>query len=318
MIISASRRTDIPALYSDWLLNRLREGSVLVPHPRNVGRYSHVLLNPEVVDCIVFWTKNHGPMLNKLDIIEKMGYPFYFQYTLTPYDGQIERNLPPKPELVDIFKRLSQRLGSNRVVWRYDPVITSSSLDVQYHLDSFEKMASMLEGSTHRCIFSFVDLYPRVRPSLMPITDQELSESDMHLIAEGFSRIARKHQMSLSTCSEPIDLSLYGITHASCIDKKLIEEIIGCPIKVKKDAGQRPGCGCVESIDIGSYGCCSHSCIYCYGGFGLKTAQKNIAQHDPASPLLIGQPDEAAIIITSPVTEIRDFERVPESIDTSY
>ncbi len=308
MIISASRRTDIPAFYSDWLLNRLRDGSVLVPHPRIIGRYSHVHLNPEVVDCIVFWTKNPGPMLNKLDIIGRMGYPFYFQYTLTPYDGQIERNLPPKPELVDVFKRLSQKLGPNRVVWRYDPVITSNSLDIQYHLDSFEKMASMLEGCTNHCIFSFVDLYQRVRPRLMPITDQEVSEADMHLIAEGFSKIARDHQMRLSTCSESIDLSLYGITHASCIDKKLIEEIIGSPIKVKKDAGQRPGCGCVESIDIGTYGSCSNECVYCYGFSGSKTAQKNIACHDPASPLLIGQPDKAAIISEREVKSLKDMQ----------
>lgn len=309
MIISASRRTDIPAFYSDWLLKRLGEGFVLVPHPRNPGRYSRVPLNPEVVDCIVFWTKNPGPMLDKLDTIEKMGYPFYFQFTLTPYDRQIERGLPPKAELVDIFKGLGNKLGPHRVVWRYDPVIVNDALNITYHLKAFVKMASMLEGHTDHCIISFVDLYAKVRPSLKNIGVQEVSESDIYLIAEAFAKIAAEHKMCLSTCTEPVDLSRYGITHASCIDKGLIEKIIGCPIKAKKDTGQRPGCGCVESIDIGAYGTCFHGCMYCYGASASKSLQKDQAQHDPDAPLLTGQPDKAAIVTERQVKSIKDAQR---------
>ncbi len=307
MIVSASRRTDIPAFYSEWFMNRLNAGYALVQHPRNACRYSQVSLNPEVVDCIVFWTKNPGPMLDKLLSIEKLGYPFYFQYTLTPYDSAIERNLPSKRSLVEAFKRLSESIGPNRVVWRYDPVIINDTMDVAYHLNCFERMAAMLGGYTDRCTFSFIDLYTSVRPSLSHVTDQEVSESDMHLIAEGFSQIANGYQMRLSTCCEPVDLSPYGITHASCIDRELIEQIIGYPLKVKKDANQRPGCGCVESIDIGAYGCCSHGCLYCYGASGSKTIRKG-ATHDPTSPLLLGQPDKTAIVTVREVKSLKDTQ----------
>ena len=156
MIISASRRTDIPAFYSEWLLNRLKEGYALVANPRNALRFSRVSLNPQTVDCLVFWTKNPAPMLPKLDEITAMGYPFYFQFTLTPYGQDIEQNLPDKKTLLQTFQALSRLLGAKRVIWRYDPVILTAQMNIEYHLQCFETFASALEGYTHRCIFSFL------------------------------------------------------------------------------------------------------------------------------------------------------------------
>lgn len=288
MILSASRRTDIPAFYSEWLLNCLRGGYVLVPNPRRPSRYSRMELNPQVVDCIVFWTKNPAPMLPRLHEIAALGYPFYFQFTLTPYGRDMERNLPPKDVLIQTFQKLSNMLEPNRVVWRYDPVIVTEKMDISYHLYHFEQMAAALEGYTHRCNFSFLDLYPKVRRSLQDTIAKEIQEQDMYRIAEGFSSTAQKHRMRLFTCCEPVDLSQYGIMHASCINREMIEEILGCKIDVKKDPNQRPGCSCVESVEIGTYDCCPNGCRYCYATFSPDDIKKNIAHHDPKSPVMLG------------------------------
>lgn len=288
MIISASRRTDIPAFYSDWFLQRLREGTVLVPNPRRPGHYSRVELNPSVVDCIVFWTKNPAPMVSRLDEIENMGYPFYFQFTLTPYDRRIERGLPSKNVLLETFRELSGKLGPYRVVWRYDPVILGTGINIGYHLDQFANMAAALEGFTFRCIFSFLDLYPKVRKPLSGIMSKETDEADMCRIAEGFAKIANCHAMRLFTCSEPLDLSPFGVTHAACVDQHMVEEIIGCQIQAIKDTNQRPACRCIQSIDIGTYDCCPHGCIYCYAASKPDSILKNTGFHDPQAPVLIG------------------------------
>ncbi|MBU5440322.1 DUF1848 domain-containing protein [Tissierella sp. MSJ-40] len=308
MIVSASRRTDIPAFYSEWLLNRLREGYVLVSHPRRSGHYSRVVFNPKVVDCIVFWTKNPLPMLGKLMDIEDMGYPFYFQFTLTSYDSKIECGLPPKRELLKTFQKLSEQIGANRVVWRYDPLILSNTLDVSYHLRSFEQMAAILKGKTNRCIFSFLDFYPKVRTAMKGISPMKFDISSIKQIAEGFSAIAQRYGITLSTCSEPVDLSQYGISHASCIDQSMIENTIGCKIKAKKDPNQRLACGCIESVDIGTYDSCMHGCVYCYADSGRSMATLNMARHNPASPILIGEVEKAAIITERDVKSLKDFQ----------
>ncbi|MEA5021771.1 hypothetical protein SDC9_10031 [bioreactor metagenome] len=313
MIISASRRTDIPAFYSQWLLNRLQEGYVLVPNPRNPSRYSRVELNPQVVDCLVFWTKNPSPMLSRLAEIAALGYPFYFQFTLTPYDGELEQNLPPKETLLNLFQKLSAMLGPERVVWRYDPVILTPELglDLEYHLRQFERMAAALAGYTQRCIFSFLDMYPKVGRAMSLVLAQEAKEADetaMGRIAEGFSTIARKHDLELFTCCEPVELSQYGIKHASCIDQGMVEEILKCKIQVKKDPNQRPSCGCVESVEIGTYDSCPHGCLYCYGTSSSKTVRSNMACHDPKSPVLIGDLPRNAIITERKMCSRKDAQ----------
>ncbi|MDK2964667.1 DUF1848 domain-containing protein [Lacrimispora sp.] len=306
MILSVSRRTDIPAFYSDWLLNRLKEGYVLVPNPRNPSRYSQVQLSPQTVDCIVFWTKNPREMILKLDTISAMGYDFYIQFTLTPYGREVEAFLPDKKELIETFQKLSAILGPKRVIWRYDPVILTDQMDVAYHLECFEKMAGLLQGCTERCVFSFLDFYARLGTTLRELGAFPIQEGDMFRIGEGFSQSAHKYRIQLSTCCESVDLSQFGITHASCIDGDLIEELTGCRLRKRKDTGQRPGCGCMESVDIGSYDSCAHGCRYCYGVFSQERARKNRENHDPKAPVLFGSLPENVIITQRPVKSLKD------------
>lgn len=294
MIISASRRTDIPAFYSEWFINRLNAGCVYVKNPRNLHRSSKVSLDPDLVDCIVFCTKNAAPMTNKLDIIDKMGYKYYFQYTITPYGTDIETGLPPKNQIMDNFKIISHKVGKHRMVWRYDPIIINSTLSVEYHIDCFGEMCDNIGDYAYKCIFSFVDLYAKVKQNAKGIIDFEVSTANMRKLAKEFAQIARKHNLKLSTCSEAIDLSEFGIEPAACIDSKMIENIIGSPINARKDLNQRKFCGCMESIDIGAYDTCPHGCIYCYANLNSKNVLRNLQNHHKNSPILIGKlnPDD--------------------------
>lgn len=308
MIISASRRTDIPAFYSEWFVNRLKERFVDVKNPMNPKQVSRIPLNTEVVDCIIFWTKNANPMLEQLDIIDAKGYQYYFQFTLTPYDNSVEKYLGDKRKILNGFKKLSDRIGKQRVIWRYDPVIVNDSFSVDYHLDSFFKLCNSLGDYTTKCIFSYVDLYYKTKRNAKGIVDNEVNIENMNRIAQGFSEIARKHSIILETCSEEIDLNKYGIGHSSCINKQTIESIIGYTINAKKSQSQRKHCWCIESIDIGSYDCCSHGCVYCYSTFNENTVYSNIKLHNIYSPLLIGQPCVDDNIIERTVNSLKNAQ----------
>lgn len=296
MIISASRRTDIPAFYAQWFMKRLREGFVYTRNPMNLKQVSHVALNPEVVDCIVFWTKNAQPMLKELVTIDAMGFPYYFQFTVTPYGRAVEGGLPSKAEIMETFQKLSDKIGRQRIIWRYDPIIISEAFSVEYHLETFEKMCETLSGYTDQCIFSFMDLYSKIQKRIQGIADTKVSSFTREQIVQGFSQIARSHQLELAACSENLFLNEYGIKAASCIDKNRIENIIGYSLNLKKDANQRPACGCMESVDIGAYNSCGHSCLYCYASHSYQSLELNRKSHDPCSPLLISQLDGQDIV----------------------
>lgn len=290
MIISASRRTDIPSYYSEWFINRLKEGYVLIQNPRNINRYSKASLTRESVDCIVFWTKNPIPMMDKLDIIDSMGYSYYFQFTLTPYGRDVESGLPNKKRLIQVFKQLSNKLGDNRVIWRYDPIIIGQNLSIDYHIKAFEYMARELKGYTNRCVISFVDSYKSGSQQY------DMSIENIKLVAKAFSDIAKDNSMVLMTCSEEYALEEYGIGHGACIDKGIIEDVLGVGIKTNKDRNQRPACKCIESIDVGTYNCCMNGCNYCYAVTSSGSAYKNMMSHNPKSPVLIGVENRDAII----------------------
>lgn len=287
MIISASRRTDIPAFYSDWFINRVKAGFVYVKNPMNARQISKISLHPGVVDCIVFWTKNAAPLMDKLDILDAMGYHYYFLWTINPYGQEVERNLPDKAKIIDSFKVLSNKIGNRRVIWRYDPVMVNQKFTVEYHVERFRSLCQLLQGYTNKCIFSYVDLYAKTRKRAANIIKQEVDTQSMLEIAKCFSEIANSHHILLETCSEAIELSQFGIGHSACINKETIEEVIGSAIFAKK-AEQRSFCECIESIDIGAYDCCFHDCIYCYANSSEKTLHKNKKIHNPESPLLIG------------------------------
>ena len=307
MIISASRRTDIPAFYSAWFMNRLTEGYALVHNPRSPQRLGRVELSPDKVDCIVFWTKNPLPMFAVLDALDRMGYKYYFEFTLTPYDRRIERNLPPKERLVETFQTLSERIGPNRVDWRYDPILISENFPLAYHLEQFEKLSGVLHSKTKRCIISFADQYRHVKS--VPCIQHEA----VLAVAEGFSRIAQSYGLPLLTCAETASLEQFGIAHAACIDKGKVESVIGAAIKAKKDDGQRPACGCIASVDIGAYDTCSHGCAYCYATTSTELVARRMRAHAPESPLLTGFPkgDELVTDRTSGSQKLQQLTLFP-------
>jgi len=292
MIISASRRTDILSYYSEWLFTRIKEKFVYVRNPFNIRQISAINLDPDLIDCIVFWSKNPKPMIDNLDLLKD--YQYYFQFTLTPYESEVEARLPPKTEIIETFKRLSDIIGQQKVIWRYDPILINKKYNIAYHIDKFEKMASVLKGYTEKVTFSFIDFYKKITENIKLLGITEISTEEKNIIAQNFSEIARNNNFSIDTCAEDIDLSQYGITHARCIDDRLISRITGNNLLVAKDKNQRLECGCVRSIDIGEYNSCSNGCVYCYANHNNNIVEKNIKKHIPLSPLLIGNvcPDD--------------------------
>lgn len=287
MIISASRRTDIPSYYSDWFFNRLRAGYVYVRNPMNAHQIGQVSLSPKVVDGIVFWTKNPIPMLDRLD--ELRDYMYYFQFTLTSYGVNAEQNIPSKSRvIVPAFQRLSDAIGPDRVIWRYDPIFLSETYTMDYHIRYFEKLAKRLSPYTKKCTISFLDTYDKTKRNIAPLAPTPFSAEQQDLLAKEIAEIAHSYGLRVDACAEGIDLDQYGIEHARCIDGRLFEQLLGCPLQAKKDKNQRSECGCIEALDIGAYNTCRNGCRYCYANYSEKTVASQSCKHDPDSPLLIG------------------------------
>ena len=304
MIISASRRTDIPAFFSDWFLKRIEEGYVYVRNPMNARQVSKISLAPEVVDCIVFWSKNPAPMMEKLGRLE--GYAHYFQFTLNAYGRDMEANLPPLDERMDTFRRLSERLGRHRVIWRYDPVIVNGRYPVEWHRERFEYMADRLGDFTEKVTISFIDLYPKIAGSIRGKDVHELSHGQKEALAESFAGIAHAHKLNIDTCAEDIDLDAFGIEHARCIDDGLVSALLGCAMDLGKDKNQRPACGCAESIDIGLYNTCQNGCAYCYANHSPAVRHRNLQAYDPDAPLLCSQLTESDRVTERKMESCRD------------
>ena len=287
MIISCSRRTDIPAFYSDWFFNRLRDGYALVRNPMNSKQVRNVSLAPSDVDCMVFWTKDPAPMLNQLQLLKD--YNYYFQFTLTSYGKDIEPHLPLKAEIVDTFIRLSDKIGKKRIIWRYDPILLSANIGIDYHLEHFHDLAQQLSGHTEKCMISFLDMYRHIQGRMADHSVRPPDESEMRTLAKNIAQIAGNFGMQVETCAEQIDLTDYGIEHGKCVDDGLISELTGTKLNMAKDKYQRELCGCAASVDIGEYNTCRHGCRYCYANSSLKTVEKNISRHNDTSALLIGE-----------------------------
>jgi hypothetical protein len=283
MIISASRRTDIPAFHAEWMMERLREEYVLVRNPFNPNQISRVSLKREDAELIVFWTKNASNMNRFLPELDDMGYPYLFQYTLTPYGRDIEKHVD-KRQALDNLLTVAKRIGKKRVIWRYDPIVLTPTYTMEYHVQYFEALVKRLHGYTKTCVISFLDAYRHLQKRNVP----PLGEREMIALAEPFSDIARRYGLTLQTCAEAADLSRFGIANGCCIDGNLLETLIGQPLALTKDKNQRQECGCMTSIDIGMYDSCGHGCQYCYANHSAAAVQRNIQNHDPAAPLLYG------------------------------
>lgn len=305
MIISVSRRTDVPAFYSRWFFNRLKEGYVLVRNPMNPKRISRINLSPDVVDGFVFWTKNPAPMLKEIHKLKD--YAYYFQVTITSYGKDIEENVPSKNDVViPSFIELSKLIGSDRMIWRYDPIILTEKYNVDYHVEYFEKMAKKLQGCTKKGVISFLDFYKNTEKNLRNLKLLPISEKEMKLIGEAFSVIAPKYGIELASCCESIDLTEFGIKHNSCIDGELFEKILGQKLNFKPDKNQRKGCGCIESIDIGAYNSCKNGCKYCYANYNPKLIDINFDSHDENAPILLGEIKSDDLITERKLTSFKD------------
>lgn len=294
MIISASRRTDIPAFYATWFMHRVRAGFCTAPNPFNANQIRYVSLRPEDVDAIVFWTRNPRPLLPALDELDARGYCYYFQFTILDNPRQLDPHTPPVAAAVATFRRLADRIGPERVIWRYDPIVLSSITDARFHQERYAWIAAQLRGYTTRSVISVVDDYRKaarrlqtlatqgvVFPKQPPETLPEFAEVMRTLVAA-----AQQNDMEIMSCAEEIDLTGYGVQPGKCIDDELLARIFGLQLGLRKDPGQRAACGCVVSCDIGMYDSCLFGCQYCYATSSFARAAANYAAHDPEAPSL--------------------------------
>jgi len=303
MILSISRRTDIPAFYSDWFYNRIEEGFLYVRNPINKKLVYKIDLNPEKIDCLVFWTKNPAPFLSRMNNLDK--YKYYFQFTLNPYDRTIEKNVPYKKDIIDTFINLSNRIGKEKVIWRYDPIFYTNIIDKDYHLIYFDELARRITPYTDKCVISFLDMYKKCEQNLKDTSIRCLSKFEIFDLIKNIKPIADKYDLIIETCAEHIDLSEFQVGHNRCIDNCLIEKLVGCSLVAKKDKNQRIECGCIESIDVGAYNTCKHNCLYCYANFNTKMVNNNVGAHDPSSPLLIGEIKESDVIVERQINSFK-------------
>ena len=283
MIISASRRTDIPTYYSDWFFNRIKEGFVLTRNPMNYNQIRKVNLAPEEVSGIVFWTKNPLPMMDRLNELEN--YMYYFQFSVTPYGKDIEPNLPQKnDEILSIFKRLADKIGPDRVIWRYDPILINEKYSADYHARAFERIANEFRDFTRKVVISFIDSsYRNVKRNLKELALIDLNADEQDRLVSRLAETAHNCGLSIEACAQDIDLAGHGINPAKCIDDALFSNLLGYKVDVKKDKNQRSACGCASSVDIGVYNTCLNGCKYCYANYNPGAILKNTSEPNPKS-----------------------------------
>lgn len=284
MIISTGMRTDIPAFYSKWFMNRLREGFVCVRNPYRQEQVTKYSLSPKVVDCITFCTKNPQPMLPH--IAELKDYGQFWFVTITPYGKDIEPNVPPVSEVVGSFKKLSAAVGSNAVSWRYDPIFLGRGYDTNKHVREFEKIAKELKGFTNSCVISFLDKYKKVERNAPDIYPPDIEAQKA--LCGALVKIGNENGIKIKSCCENACLKECGADAAGCQTKATIENAIGKSLRVPKRKNQRGSCDCLLGSDIGAYDSCGHLCKYCYANANKEFVLKNMKLHDPDSPFLIG------------------------------
>lgn len=286
MIIQTGMRTDIPAFYSEWLVNRIKEKYVLVRNPYNPSQVTKYSLSPDVVDLIAFCTKNPAPMLPYMDVLKPYGQ--YWFVTITPYGRDIEPNVPAKEKVMESFRKLSDLVGVDSIGWRYDPILIDSEHSVAWHIREFEKMAAMLAGYTKSCIISFIDIYQKVWKKFPGA--RQVQKQDRLLLGKALIEIAGSYGMTVRPCAEGDELAVYGADCSGCMTVKTFETALHAYLDVpKRKVNQRNGkCACLLGADIGAYDTCGHLCRYCYANADAEMVRVNMRKHDPKSPFLIG------------------------------
>jgi DNA repair photolyase len=293
MIVSASYKTDIPAFYGAWFMNRLRAGSCKMVNPYGKQIYT-VPLTHEVVDGFVFWTKNLGPFLDHLGEVRARGFPFVVQYTITGYPRALEYSAPEAKRACEHMRRLADRFGPDCAVWRYDPVIVTSLTPRDWHVRNFARLAKALAGATDEVVISFAHFYAKTRRNLATAARasrfafEDPQAAWKRETAARLAEIAGEHGMRLNLCSQP-EYRAGEALEARCIDAARLSGIAGRPIAAPLK-GNRPGCGCYASRDIGEYDTCPMGCVYCYAVQHRTLARRRFAAHDAAGEFLFPPP----------------------------
>ena len=284
MILQTGMRTDIPAFFSRWFLNRIKEGYVLVRNPYNPSSVTKYRIDPKVVDLIAFCTKNPAPMLPHMDVLKHYGQ--YWFVTITPYGKEIEPNVPDKAKVIEDFKTLSKTVGVDSVGWRYDPIFIAEKYSLDFHLEAFEKMAKELSGYTHTCVISFIDLYKKVINNFPQA--REVNKSERIKIGKTFAQIGKKYGITIKACAEGDELKPFGVDCDGCLTQDTYETALHTRLNMPKRKGQRGACACFLGNDIGAYDTCKHLCKYCYANTNPKAVLYNSKLHNPNSPFLLG------------------------------
>ena len=284
MILNTGLRTDIPGFFSEWFYNRIDEGFVYVRNPYAKNQIYSYKLDPELIDCIIFTTKNPRPMLKNLEKIDEFNQ--YWHITITPYGKEIEPNVPPVGEVIESFKFLSDRLSKEKVTLRYDPIFISEKYSLVKHIESFDYILESLSEYTTEAVISFIDLYEKTKRNFP--NAKEVDQEERLIIGEEFAKIGEKYNIKVKTCAEGTELEKFGIDSSGCMTKEVIEKAINKNLDIPKQKARNGECYCLLNNDIGEYNTCNHGCLYCYANSNKKLVMKKIKLHDPKSPILIG------------------------------
>lgn len=294
MIISASYRTDIPAFYGDWFMQRLDAGYCMVVNPYG-GQLYRVGLRRDEVDGFVFWTKNLGPFTEHLGEIRRRGYPFIVQYTINGYPRALEFSVVDAARSVQHMQRLAETFGPRAAVWRYDTILSTSLTPPDFHRENFARLAESLAGATDEVVISFAQIYRKTQRNMQWAARQsgfrwnDPPDEEKRALAADLVGIAQAHGMRLAICSQRAYV-VPGAVEARCIDAPRLADVAGRPIKAQIK-GNRPECACHLSRDIGAYDTCPHGCVYCYAVQHRRLAQQRYQAHNPASDILF-EPEE--------------------------
>lgn len=295
MIISASRRTDLPALYAEWFAERIRAGYCTVPNPMNSKQVARVSLRPEDVDAIVFWSRHPRPLFPLLPELDRLGYRYCFLYTITGYGRPVEAHGPPLQRSLQTFVELAAKRPLGSVIWRYDPILLGPAFAADAHLERFERIAKALAGSTRHVVVSFAEVYRKTERRLgalyaweQEIWRQPAERPEGRELLAGLAAIAKRYGLGIAACAQQQCYEQLGVTKNKCIDNRLLGELFGGTWETRKDQGQRPLCGCIPSKDIGIPDTCTLGCSYCYATRTHALAKRRFGEHDPASPSLWG------------------------------
>jgi hypothetical protein len=311
VIISASRRTDIPAYFSDWFIKRIEEGFCTVPNPFNSNQISFVDLRLQAVTAIVFWTRNPKPLIKNLSLLDKKGYKYYFQFTINNYPRLYEKHNPGLETTVNVFQKLSERLGKGKVIWRYDPILFTDDLTIDFHISNFNNLFAELGDYTKRIVISIVDNYKKTQRRVTNLQtnydEEQIDKPEVEKLLAYIVGLAKTKNIEVESCAEAKNFGYLGIEHGRCIDDKLLKREFSIDLTYKKDKGQRLPCGCMISRDIGMNDTCFMGCEYCYATNSHNKAVENKKKHDVSfSSLLVHEmPDEV-------LQKIYEFKNKPQ------